>query len=148
MTALAHMKAAVAAGVSLACASCNRYWEGVERGADRCTAEAPCAGPFGGGSFPLYEGPITDFSQWCLRCGSVSVEAIRVPGSSRAFGLCEAHRADLPVSSEGSPGLLEVIRPGLLLPPPRPRPKGDQTLGRLLAEVSATLVQPDPEVGK
>jgi len=153
MSLLRRSQAAVASGVSLVCATCTHYWAGVAEDVEsgRCSAPGPCAGPFGGGSFELYDGPITDFARWCLRCGSESVGAVRVAGTERSFGLCAAHLKESPLLSPVSPTVqprrvLEVLRRGITLavpPPPVQPPKGK--LAQLFAEAEEIVRETKPK---
>ncbi len=153
MLPLPIVRDAVARGVSLVCATCARYAEGRARGLpdDRCTAPTPCTGPFAGSTFPLYDGPLTDFARWCLRCGSPAHAAIRVVGTDRAFGLCLLHISDAyslaPVS--GDPHhFLELLRPQGLVQVQNmvrlPRPFTRKSMTDLLAEIEAERASVQP----
>lgn len=135
-----QMKAAQAEGMSFICATCHRYWEGRAARADRCTAKGPCRGPMGGGSFPEYDGPVTDLRRWCFRCGVEASSGVRVAGTERIFGVCDRHLPDVsrlaPV--QGGPGhLLEILRPALVEVKDlirRPRPHTRRSAADLIAE--------------
>jgi hypothetical protein len=93
---------AVASGVSIVCATCNKYWEGRERGLPdpKCTVVKPCGSPFAKLTFPEYEGPITDFTRWCFVCGAKATLGIKVREEPRVIGMCKQHV-----------GMLEEIEP-------------------------------------
>ena len=84
---------AVQSGVSIVCATCQRYWEGRDRNlpGSRCTSATACGSPLAGDDFHAYEGPITDFTRWCFMCGDSAKYAVRKPGSQRLFGVCDTH---------------------------------------------------------
>lgn len=90
---LARVSAAIQRGVSVVCATCSRYWAGRERGLPdpQCTVEKPCGSPFAGLTFPEYEGPITDFAQFCFVCGSRAAHGVKVREEPRVIGMCSAH---------------------------------------------------------
>ena len=144
------MKAAVARGVSLICASCDRYWEGRARDLpdDRCTATSGCCGPLAGGTFHEYQGPITDLTRWCFICGADAVSAVRKAGSERGVGVCKPHEGEchrlVPVGLTTS-SLLEVHTPHLievrqLIRTVKPRRRG-QTVGEMLADVEREFAE-------
>lgn len=83
---------AVQGGVSIVCASCERYWEGRDRGLPepKCTAAKPCGSPLAGSTFPEYKGPMAVFDRWCFVCGDKAHYGIRV-GESKVFGMCKSH---------------------------------------------------------
>jgi len=89
------MKAAAASGLSVVCASCERYWEARDKGlqGDVCLASAACGSPFAGGTFHEYQGPITKhvFKHNCFVCGDAAVKALAKPGSDRSIGICSKH---------------------------------------------------------
>ena len=84
---------AVQGGVSTVCATCDRYWEGRERGLPepKCTSVRGCGSPLAGRAFEDYRGPMTQFDRWCFVCGSASKYGIRVGGAARVFGMCAEH---------------------------------------------------------
>jgi len=84
---------AVKNGVSPVCATCKWYWEGRERGMPdpQCTRQGQCGGPFAGRTFPEYDGPITDFTQWCFVCAARATKAIKIGEKLRLIGVCDAH---------------------------------------------------------
>lgn len=84
---------AVQNGVSIVCATCKRYWEARDKGLPepQCASSKRCAGPFAGMEFPEYDGPITDFSQWCFVCGADADYGLQSRGSGRVFGICSEH---------------------------------------------------------
>lgn len=139
---------AVQGGLSIICATCNRYWEGRERGlpGSLCTSTSGCGSPLAGDDFHDYDGPITDLTRWCFMCGSEASYAVQSPPSVRLFGVCEEHtkalselrpvdmtqaqaqRADQMVAKSESG---EAVRPFRLL---KPRKK---TLRDLIAATEA-----------
>jgi len=141
---LALARAAVSRGVSLLCATCDHYVAARVAGlpGDAC-GRVGCVGPFGGGEFPDYQGPIEDPSRWCIACGAESVRGVRVAGGTKTFGLCGSHVAlahdALPAS--GASPLLEVVSPTFVPAelvrrvPPRVRSRGSSIV-EILAEVA------------
>lgn len=85
--------AAVASGLSIVCATCEKYWEARDRGVpdDRCLAVDGCGSPIAGDVFHEYRGPMTQFDQFCFRCGDRATHAVRVDNSVRVIGVCSAH---------------------------------------------------------
>lgn len=150
MLPLPLVREAVDRGVSLMCATCDRYAEGRARGLpdDQCTAVGACVGPFGGGTFPQYKGPITDPERWCLRCGGSPVAAVRVVGTSQAYGLCRVHLRDaslLTPIGEETHHLLEIIRLNrevvVVSHIPKPRPFTRRSVAELLEEIDQELTE-------
>lgn len=115
---LDRIGAAVASGLSLVCATCAHYWRAraLDPGAGGCGREG-CKGPLRGGAFEEYEGPISDFTRWCLRCGGEASAAVRAVGKERAFGLCGAHKGEFLrlLPDAGDSGLVEVLQPSGLV---------------------------------
>lgn len=90
---MVKIAAAIHSGVSIVCATCNRYWEGREQGLPepRCTVQKPCGSPFVRLTFPEYEGPMTDFASWCFVCGARAEKGISVGSNPRVVGMCNRH---------------------------------------------------------
>ena len=91
---LAKVGLAVQGGLSAVCATCTRYWEGRDQRLPepKCTAKEDCASPLGGGDFHEYVGPLTDFEQWCFRCGSASDYVVVLAARDRRrMGVCRNH---------------------------------------------------------
>ena len=84
---------AVARGLSVVCATCEKYWEARDAGVpdDRCLAVDGCGSPIAGDSFHEYRGPMVRFDQFCFVCGNKSTHAIRVADSVRVVGCCAEH---------------------------------------------------------
>lgn len=84
---------AIQSGVSIVCATCDRYWEGRAQSLPepRCSVQKPCGSPFAGLTFPEYKGPMTDFSAWCFVCGAKATKGVRMKNKSRVIGMCETH---------------------------------------------------------
>ena len=80
---------AIVNGVSIACATCNHYWNAVDRQLDNCGQV--CGGPMSGGTFDKYDGPIKDFSVMCFVCGEPATHAVRAKASVRVLGCCSRH---------------------------------------------------------
>lgn len=78
-------------GTSAICATCERYWEGKDRGLSTCTAYEPCGSPIAGDVFHLYRGAMKEFDLFCFACGSVSTHVLTVKGKQRAIGCCDEH---------------------------------------------------------
>lgn len=153
MLPLPLVREAVDRGVSLMCATCERYAEGRERGLpeEQCTVLGECVGPFGGGTFPQYQGPISDPSRWCLRCGQTSVAAVRVAGTSPLYGMCRVHLREAhmvtPLGAQAT-HLLEIVRLDHKIQVvsyiPKPRPFTRQSVTELLAEIDQELLDRGP----
>jgi hypothetical protein len=93
---------AVEAGLSIMCATCTNYWAARDRNipGHRCTVpKGLCGSPLAGMDFPLYEGPITNSSEWCFVCGSRPSHLVMTP-SGKVFAICEKHI-----------GMLDTVRP-------------------------------------
>lgn len=91
-----HIVAAMSAGTVFTCATCEKYWWGVERGLPHCKAAAEgkaCGGPLSGGTYPEYEGPLKGaLKEWCFVCGARSTRlAIPKKGGGSAVGVCSKH---------------------------------------------------------
>jgi hypothetical protein len=84
---------AIASGVSIVCATCNRYWEGREKQLPepKCTVTKPCGSPFASMTFPEYDGPMTDFARWCFVCGATATKGVKVRDEPRVIGMCDEH---------------------------------------------------------
>mgnify|MGYP006992574825 CR=1 FL=1 len=91
------MKAAAATGLSIVCASCERYWEARARGlqGDRCTSTSPCGSPMADRAFPEYRGLMTEqaFARFCFVCGLDAVGVVKRQGGKREIGVCVEHAA-------------------------------------------------------
>lgn len=85
------LRIAVAAGLSIICATCTKYHQGRERGLETCTAVDGCGSPIVGDTFHEYEGPIKDFLAFCFVCGQKSDKALDVKGHRRRIGVCLKH---------------------------------------------------------
>jgi hypothetical protein len=84
---------AVDGGLSIVCATCERYWGARDRGipGDTCLSERPCGGPISGDTFSNYRGPMTQFDRFCFACGGSATKALRVKGHVRPIGCCDEH---------------------------------------------------------
>ena len=99
---------AVQGGLSTVCATCKKYWAARDRNipGDTCLAKRGCAGPVGGGDYAEYDGPISDLSRWCFRCGADSKYGVQVTGRQRIIGVCEEHvRSLADLKPMGQPGI-------------------------------------------
>lgn len=89
------MKAAAAQGLSIVCASCERYWEAREKGVvgDRCSSVFTCGSPLVDRTFPEYRGLMTEesFGRFCFVCGADAVLTVRKRLTLRKIGLCAEH---------------------------------------------------------
>jgi len=98
---------AMQSGWIFVCAACDRLWEGKELnlkqedGSFRCTSKKGCKSPASGGNFCDYQGPITNFSNFCYICGGKADYGLypeeinglyRVNGSRKVIGVCEKHK--------------------------------------------------------
>jgi hypothetical protein len=84
---------AVSSGLSIVCATCEKYWEARDKNVPdgRCLATDGCGSPIAGDTFHEYRGPMTQFDQFCFRCGAQATHAIRVNNSVRVIGCCSEH---------------------------------------------------------
>ncbi len=84
---------AVHGGLSIVCATCERYWGARDRGVpgDTCLSDRPCGGPLAGDTFHNYRGPMTQFDQFCFACGNGATRVLRVKGHVRPIGCCDEH---------------------------------------------------------
>ena len=84
---------AVARGLSVVCATCEKYWGARDASIpdDRCLAIDGCGSPIAGDSFHEYRGPMTRFDQFCFVCGNKSTHAVRVAENIRIVGCCSDH---------------------------------------------------------
>ena len=89
------MKAAASSGLSVVCASCERYWEAREKkiAGDACLAMDGCGSPLAGDVFHEYRGPITEhvFKHNCFVCGDPAVKCLGVQHRQRVVGICQKH---------------------------------------------------------
>lgn len=88
----------MAEGFAFPCACCKRLWAAKTNGLDSCKPMLPpnadCAGPIGGYSFPLYEGPLTRtaIALNCFRCGKPAAEAVSSTNNPETLvGVCADH---------------------------------------------------------
>lgn len=134
---------AVAQGLAFPCATCEHYWRAADRGEAACGQ--PCRGPLRGGAFESYQGPVEDFTRWCLRCGGEASRAIRAAGASRAFGVCAAHEGFfLTLRPEaGDSAVLEVLSPVRVIPAEALRRRPNPVL-QILGELEAERRDEDP----
>jgi hypothetical protein len=141
-----QIQKALERGLALACATCARYWQGRERGlpGDECTSASPCGGPIAGSDFPLYIGPITDFSQWCFACGGYPELGIKVPGSPRIFGVCRKHLKLLDLLAPPTPVTgLSVLSPSKGIIVPISGRYTQKTLGEVIHETECEWAEED-----
>lgn len=84
---------AVQSGLSIVCATCTRYWEGRDQGLPepQCTTVRRCGSPLASDTFSEYVGPISNFEEWCFRCGTKSSHLVSVRGHTRKVGVCREH---------------------------------------------------------
>jgi hypothetical protein len=85
--------AAVSGGLSIVCATCEKYWEARDRNVpdDLCLAVDGCGSPIAGDVFHEYRGPMTQFDSFCFVCGNRATHAVRVDGNVRVIGVCAGH---------------------------------------------------------
>jgi hypothetical protein len=106
-----------AEGVTWVCAMCEGFWWGRERGLPYCEATArgeACCGPWGGGTYPQYAGPLQGhLGGYCFLCGAASDALVLVGDQPGGVGVCSAHEALVgqyePKGSAGRPG--NALRP-------------------------------------
>ena len=84
---------AVSRGLSIVCATCEKYWDARDKGIedDKCLAVDGCGGPMAGDVFHEYKGPMTAFDRFCFVCGESATHAIRVKDLVRVIGCCARH---------------------------------------------------------
>lgn len=75
--------------VSAVCAQCVLFWRARAKGLSSCGQD--CGGPISGRDFPQYQGSITVFDSFCFVCRDDSVCCVKIPESSRQFGVCKRH---------------------------------------------------------
>lgn len=85
--------AAIKSGVSCVCATCKRYEEGRDRNLPdgKCAVTSFCASPIGGDTFTHYQGPMTDFTQFCFVCSGEATQVVQVGERPRKIGICDRH---------------------------------------------------------
>jgi hypothetical protein len=89
------MKAAARAGMSIVCASCERYWEARDKGipGDQCASDKGCGSPLAGDYFHDYRGIMTTdaFRRFCFVCGEDATHRLDHPNWVRKIGVCREH---------------------------------------------------------
>jgi len=89
------MKAAAESGLSIVCASCEKYWGARQKGVpgDVCMASGQCGSPLAKDDFHEYKGVMTEdaFKSFCFVCGSPPVARLRKEGGVREIGVCKEH---------------------------------------------------------
>ena len=107
----------VDSGLSIICATCERYWGARDRGipGDRCLSQVPCGGPLMGDTFHNYRGPMTQFDQFCFACGKDATKILRVKGHVRLIGCCDKHEKDIvrKLKPEDRPAVNLVVHSGV-----------------------------------
>jgi len=95
MITVEMMKAAAESGLSVVCATCERYWEARSKGivGDRCLSLSNCGSPLAKDDFHEYRGALTDrqFARCCFVCGEPAVKGLRKAGGLRIVGVCAKH---------------------------------------------------------
>lgn len=104
---MSFVKEALNDGYTFACATCTRLHEAKAKGLPGCMAmhrRKPCVGPFGGGDYPEYAGPLEGtLSAFCFVCGAKSDGAVSVrKPDAKLIGVCSEHMERL--SDVGPPG--------------------------------------------
>lgn len=106
---------AASQGLSIVCASCEKYWAGMERGLGRCLAQDGCGSPMAGDVFHEYRGPMTRFDTFCFACGSRATHAVRVDNNVRVIGVCSDHVSyvkNLKPETKNAPSIVLVSKDG------------------------------------
>lgn len=140
---------AMRASVSAVCASCVRYWEGVDAAKKaggevkhpvRCTAKRPCGGPASQMLFPEYQGDIPEsvFPTFCFICGETTHAVVK--GEKRSLGVCEAHLGVLHTVRRRDPAP-EATRSPIVLVDARGRAFLDTDLVKPLSRFGEALRQ-------
>lgn len=138
-------------GLSIICATCERYWQGKEQGTS-CLDPGVCGSPFAGLTFSHYKGPITDFSRWCFVCGSSADFGVRVGRTSRVFGICQEHVGFFKEIEPQRTGrhtprrangvrFVEIVRGSEYIEVPTFVSALPKTLGQVIAETEAGLTK-------
>lgn len=85
--------AAVSGGLSIVCATCEKYWSARDKGiaGDSCLSVDGCGSPIAGDVFHEYRGPMTQFDSFCFVCGDRATHAVRVSTHVRVIGVCSEH---------------------------------------------------------
>ena len=80
-------------GLSVVCATCENFWNARDRGVPdgKCLSKNGCGSPIAGDVFHEYKGPMTQFDQFCFRCGNQATHALRVDNYVRVIGVCRDH---------------------------------------------------------
>jgi len=89
------MKAASRSGLSIVCASCERYWEARDKGipGDQCASDSGCGSPLAGDYYHDYRGIMTTdaFMRFCFVCGEDATHRLDHPAWPRKIGVCREH---------------------------------------------------------
>ena len=87
------VRAAMADGLSVVCATCKLYWKGREHGLSghECAATGRCGSPLRKDVFSEYEGPLLDLANICFACGDRSKYGLTVKGKEQVIGVCAEH---------------------------------------------------------
>ncbi len=86
---LSAVRLAIESGTSAVCATCDHYWDAIDRAAPSCGQQ--CGGPMSGMAFDKYKGPVTDLSRFCFVCMAPPSHAVRAKGNVRVLGCCRQH---------------------------------------------------------
>lgn len=138
---------AVQHGLSIVCATCERYWQGHELGT-KCVTPGVCGSPLVGLTFPYYKGPITDFSRWCFVCGAGATAGVSVARQPRVFGICRQHiryfseleprrGMDEKARRRNGVNVVEIIANGVYTPIGHFCSTLSKTLGQVIGETEA-----------
>lgn len=84
---------AVSSGLSIVCATCEKYWSARDKNVpgDSCFAVDGCGSPIAGDVFHEYRGPMSAFDRFCFVCGNSATHAVRVDTHVRVIGVCSEH---------------------------------------------------------
>jgi len=80
-------------GLAFVCKMCTNWLEVADKGASNCAifhSGGTCFGPFKGGCFPEYKGPLQGAMHvFCFICGGKAAGVIPIGG--KYIGICQSH---------------------------------------------------------
>lgn len=135
-----RIEMAVRSGLSFVCATCRKYWMGIDAGRGRCLG-THCGSPLKGLSFPEYDGLLTTerFADWCFVCGAKSEYGVVLSDTNVVCGLCARHLQMLHPRNAGDDFKSVVLRSA---------DRGTMTIARLFGPVRRTFLEEIHEVEK
>lgn len=76
--------------MAFVCRMCTHWWDAVCAGKLDCGIES-CFGPFSGGSFREYTGPLNNLASVCFVCGAPARHGVATSNGGRVIGICNQH---------------------------------------------------------